>query len=291
MSFNRGVCSLAACLLFLSMPTAFSSPTHSYSLRDIEYSRAGGAPLLLDASIPEGPGPFPAVIVVHGGGWVRGDRRIDVAPLFAPLEAAGIAWFSIDYRLARDVSQFGIASSDVSDAVRFVRQHASDYRIDPDEVALIGESAGGQLAAMAALAPAPGAQVKAVVAMYAPTDMVALANGPGLIPAQIRESLRGTPFETFILARLRQLSPVDHVTPGAPPFLLIHGTRDSLVPFSQSLAMCDRMRAAGAACDLYPIDGGGHGMRRWESADFRAANSYKLEIVRWLSQKLRTSRA
>lgn len=266
------------------MPAAFSAPTRS-APRNIEYATAAGIPLLLDAVIPEGAGPFPAAIVVHGGGWVRGDRRVDVAPLFAPLEAAGIASFSIDYRLATDVTQFGVAIEDVRNAILFVREHAAEYRIDPDRISLIGESAGGQLAAMAALAPASGAHVNAVVAMYAPTDLVSLANSPGLIPSQIRDSLRGTPFERFILARLGQLSPIENIRPGAPPFLLIHGTRDTLVPFAQSRAMCDRLQATGGRCRLFPVEGAGHGMRWWESAATRAGQSYKVEIVRWLREQ------
>ena len=134
--------------------------------RDVEYSRAEGLSLRLDASIPDGTGPFPAAIIVHGGGWVRGDRKYDVAPLFKPLADAGFAWFSIDYRLASDPLHFGIAVNDVEAAIRFVKERAQDYRIDADRIALIGESAGGQLAGMAALNNARGTSVKAVVAIY-----------------------------------------------------------------------------------------------------------------------------
>src|ERR1700722_2028550 len=95
-------------------------------LTDVEYARPGGISLQLDASIPEGRGPFPAAIVVHGGGWVRGDRRVDVAPLFPPLEDAGIAWFSISYRLATNLLDFGAASADVDSAIGFVKAHAAE---------------------------------------------------------------------------------------------------------------------------------------------------------------------
>src|SRR3954471_24214408 len=105
--------------------------------RDVEYARAEGMSLRLDASIPEGKGPFPAAIIVHGGGWVRGDRRIDVAPLFKPLSDAGLAWFSISYRLATDVLHFGVAVADVEDAIRFVKEHAAEYKVDPGRIALI----------------------------------------------------------------------------------------------------------------------------------------------------------
>jgi alpha-L-fucosidase 2 len=253
--------------------------------RDVEYSRAEGLSLQLDASIPDGRGPFPAAIVVHGGGWVRGDKRYDVAPLFKPLADAGMAWFSIDYRLASDPLRFGVAVNDVEAAIRFVKEHAADYRIDPGRIALIGESAGGQLAGMAALNRAPGTSVKAVVAIYAPTDLVSLLKTSNLIPSSIRNSLQGTPLEGLLLARLAQLSPIEKVGPGMPPFLMIHGTTDPIVPFEQSRAMCSRMQMVGASCDLFRVPGGGHGIRRWESNP-AIAEPYKREMIRWLNQQL-----
>jgi acetyl esterase len=253
--------------------------------RDIEYSRAEGKSLRLDASIPDGNGPFPAAIIVHGGGWVRGDKKIDVAPLFQPLSDAGIAWFSINYRLAADPLHFGIAINDVEAAIRFVKDSAREYRIDPDRIALIGESAGGQLAGMAALNNAPGTSVKAVVALYAPTDLVSLIKTSELIPSSIRETLQGTPFEGLLLARLAQLSPISKVKPGMPPFLMIHGTADVLVPFEQSRTMCIRMQSVGASCDLFRVPGAGHGIRRWERTP-EISEPYKREMIRWLLEQL-----
>jgi len=253
--------------------------------KDIEYSRAEGMSLRLDASVPEGSGPFPAAIVVHGGGWVRGDKKIDVAPLFKPLSDAGVAWFSINYRLAADPLHFGVAINDVEAAIRFVKDNAREYRIDPDRIALIGESAGGQLAGMAALNNAPGTSVKAVVALYAPTDLVALVKTSDLIPSSIRDTLQGTPFEGLLLARLAQLSPISKVRRGMPPFLMIHGTADVLVPIEQSRAMCSRMESAGVGCELFPVPGGGHGLRRWESSP-EISEPYKREMIRWLLEQL-----
>jgi acetyl esterase len=273
---------LVICLLLLSMGTfAVAAEVHT----DIEYSRAGGTSLRLDASIPDGSGPFPAVIIVHGGGWVRGDKRIDVAPLFKPLSDAGIAWFSINYRLAGDPLLFGLAVNDVEAAIRFVKQNAGQYRIDPDRLALIGESAGGQLAGMAALNNAPGTSVKAVVALYAPTDLVSLVKDSELIPSAIRDSVKGTPFEGLLLARLAQLSPIEKVRAGMPPFLLIHGTADPLVPFAQSRAMCMKMQSVGASCDLFKVPGAGHGMRRWEGNP-EISEPYKREMIHWLLEQL-----
>jgi alpha-L-fucosidase 2 len=251
--------------------------------RNVEFSRVEGVTLRLDASIPNGGGPFPAAIIVHGGGWVRGDRRIDVAPLFQPLADAGIAWFSIDYRLAADPLRFGIAVNDVEAAIRFVKEHADEYRIDPDRIALIGESAGGHLAALAALNGGPS--VKAVVALYAPTNLVTLVKNSGLIPEGIRDQLQGTPFAGLIMARLSQLSPIEKVRSGMPPFLLIHGTADPLVPFEQSRAMCEKMLSVGAECEVFPVPGAGHGIRRWESSPSMEA-PYKREMIRWLLGQL-----
>lgn len=249
--------------------------------KGIEYSRAEGMSLQLDASIPEGAGPFAAAVVVHGGGWVRGDRRIEVAPLLPPLAGAGIAWFSIDYRLATDPLHFGVAVDDVIAAVRFVRDHAAEYRIDPDRIALVGESAGGQLAAMAALA----VPVKAVVALYTPTDLVALLDNSGLIPSQIRDRFTGTPLEALLRSRLKQLSPIANVRADMPPFLMIHGTADPLVPFDQSRAMCDKMASAGASCEVFPVRGAGHGARWWEGNP-AISEAWKQKMVRWLTAQL-----
>src|SRR3954453_474596 len=163
--------------------------------RDIEYSRPGDVRLALDAGIPQTGGSCPAVIVVHGGGWVRGDREVDVAPLLQPLSDAGFAWFSISYRLMNDIAQFGAGVEDVEAAIRFVKAHAAEYRIDPNRIALVGESAGGQLAARAALSEEPATRVKAVVALYAPTDLAGIARTSQQVPQWIRDNLKGTPFE------------------------------------------------------------------------------------------------
>jgi acetyl esterase len=252
---------------------------------DVEYARSNGISLRMDASIPAGAEKCPSVIIVHGGAWVAGDRRYNVQPLFQPLTEAGFAWFSISYRLATDVSQFGAAINDVQEAIRFVKSHAAEYHIDPNNIALVGESAGGQLAAMAVLRGGPDTSVKAVVALCTPSDLVSLAKTSTYIPASVRNSVRGTLWEGLMLAGLAQLSPINSVRPGMPPFLFIHGTADSLVPFAQSREMCSRMRQAGASCEVYPVEGGGHGIRWWESSP-KLATAYKRKMIQWLRQEL-----
>lgn len=255
--------------MLLSVTASAAEP-----VRGIEYARPGGQPLFFDGQIPDGSGPFPAAILVHGGGWVRGDRLTEMSPLFAPLNRAGIAWFSIDYRLAKDPLSFGVAIRDVEAAVQFFAEHADEYNIDPARISLIGESAGGHLAAMAALNP--NLPIQSVVALYAPTDLASLAQNVGLIPDSIRQNITAGPWGGIIMARLSQLSPIEHLRPNMPPFLLIHGTSDPLVPIQQSRDMCTRLKALGNSCEVYPVEGAGHGIRRWPST------AYQQEIVRWL---------
>ncbi|HWF46044.1 MAG TPA: alpha/beta hydrolase [Bryobacteraceae bacterium] len=251
---------------------------------DVDYGRSNGSSQLLDATIPAGEGPFPAAIIVHGGAWVSGNRKANVQPLFRPLTAAGFAWFSIDYTLMKDISQLGDGVGDVERAIAFVKMHAAQYRVNPDKIALIGESAGGQLAAMAALSGEPGTRVRAVVAMYAPTDLASLARSSTYIPPSYRNAVAGTPFEGLILAGLAELSPINRVSRDMPPFLFIHGTADTLVPFEQSVSMCDRMKAAGAKCEVYPVHGGGHGMLWWQSDG--VGTGYRKVLIDWLDKTL-----
>lgn len=278
--------------IFFSMITGSTMRTaelpRAESIRDIEYTRVNGVSLRMDASIPAVGKKVPAVIIVHGGGWIGGDRRYNVEPLFRPLSDAGFAWFSISYRLAKDVTQFGAGIADVQEAIRFVKSHAAEYNVDPDRIALVGESAGGQLAAMATLEGGPDTSVRAVVALYTPTDLVSLVKNSTYIPPQIRDSVRGTPFEGLVMAGLAQLSPIDNVRRSMPPFLFIHGTADSLVPFEQSSDMCERMKKAGATCEIYPVEGGGHGIRWWESSP-KLASGYKAKMVQWLREELGSS--
>jgi acetyl esterase/lipase len=283
-------------LLLVALATAGTAKSY----QDVPYSDAGGTRLQLDAFIPDGLGPFPAAIIVHGGAWVTGDRRRSVRPLFQPLEDAGFAWFSINYRLAdgldlnsiagvvSSLGSFDSAEKDVGDAVAYVRKHAAEYRIDPDRIALIGESAGAQLASMAALKPAPGSAVEAVVAFYSPSDLVQLVQNARQIPEAVRQAVEATPLGKLLLERLREQSPVNWVAKNSPPFLLIHGTADRLVAFDQSEEMCTALHKAGASCELYPVEGGGHGVRWWESSP--GLTGYKRQMVRWLNATLRGAR-
>src|SRR5436190_22953314 len=108
------------------------------SRRNIEYGQADGQSLRLDVFLPQVAGPHPGAILVHGGGWVTGDRRWNVEPLFDPLLESGVACFSISYRLAESIASFGAAVEDVESAVRYLREHAGEFGVDRERLALVG---------------------------------------------------------------------------------------------------------------------------------------------------------
>ena len=265
------------------------------ALQDVEYGQASGQSLKLDGSIPDGPGPYPAAIIVHGGAWVTGDKQRSVRPLFKPLTDNGIAWFSINYRLARGsdpaslISLEGLAaltsaSDDVRNALEYVRAHAAEWNVDPNRIVLIGESAGAHLASMAALKPSAGKPVQAVVAFYSPSDLVKLVETSPRIPDALRKLVKGSPLEAMLLGGLKQLSPMTWVTGAAPPFLMIHGTADSLVPFGQSEEMCAALQKSGASCEVVSVPGGGHGMNFWEGQ--APMTAYKSTMMAWVKERL-----
>jgi len=247
------------------------------SLKDIEYGRVNGEPLLLDGFVPAQRIPVPAAILVHGGGWVGGDRIRNVEPLFALLAESGFAWFTISYTLMKDIRGLGAGVQDVRAAISYLQMHAVEYGIDPKRIFLIGESAGAQLVALAVQSE-PVPLVRGVVGFYIPADLEELARSSRYLEGYA-SALLASPLAGLLLPKLRELSPVRNVRAGAAPLLLIHGDRDNLVPFAQSEAMCRAVRSAGSTCDLIAVRGGGHGLRWWESAQL---TGYKKLMIQWL---------
>ncbi len=243
--------------------------------KDITYARPGGRPLLMDADIPSGPGLFPAVIIVHGGGWEAGDKVTYVSPVFAPLARAQMAWFSIDYRLTPYV-RVPEQLEDVRAAIRFVREHAAWFHVDPERIALLGESASGQLVTQVASEPCPDCAVKAVVSFYGVYDFTRWAKSPGEQPMLERLFGPWTP------ATLERYSPAFHARRDLPPLLLFQGTADELA--SQATEYAERLKKAGANFELVMVHGAPHGMENWEGHPEWAF--YKQRLVEWLRLKL-----
>jgi len=258
---------------------------------DVEFARPGGVSMTLDLRVPDGKGPFPAAIIVHGGSFSHGNKRTYVTPLFDVLSNAGFAWFTINYRMAPDY-QFPAAVDDVESAVVCVKSQAAKYRVDPKRIALIGESAGGYLVAYAGAHPDRGANVAAVVDFYGPNDLVlqtekrrsepgpAKPPGPGLMEFLGFKSWH----DAGVVEKLRAVSPTTLISKRMPPFLFIHGNADEQVPYEQSPKMCVAMRKAGAKCEVVTVEGGRHGMLSWEK-DASMAH-WQPDMIAWLRKRL-----
>ena len=145
-------------IFLLAMAGAATLCAAAVDQKDVEYARPGGKPVLLDLHVPDGPGPFPAAILVHGGGFDEGSKSTNVRPLFEPLANAGYAWFSIDYRMAPEF-RFPQANEDINSAIQWVKANAANYHVDTAKIALIGESAGGFLVNYAGTHETPDTKV------------------------------------------------------------------------------------------------------------------------------------
>jgi acetyl esterase len=282
--------------LFLALAGATILLAAPVDQKDVEYGRPDGKAILLDLHVPDGSGPFPAAILVHGGGFDQGSKSTNVRPLFDVLANADFAWFSIDYRMAPEF-RFPQASDDMNTAIRWLKAHAGTYHVDVSKIAIIGESAGGFLVNYAGTHESPDTRVAAVVDFYGPVDYGKLAQLRRDHPERFnmtsinRHAANGGGIHFFGaeqldeagLAKLRTISPIFAVHKGMAPFLCIHGTKDDQVVYEQSTEMCGAMHKAGAVCELITIENGGHGMGGWRAPEME---HWKPEMVAWLQKTL-----
>jgi acetyl esterase len=274
---------ISATLVFAlaTLASAASLPDGYTVKENIEYTQQP-VPLKLDAHIPPGKGPFPAVVLVHGGGWTAGHKTVNfVQPLFDPLTRSGFAWFTIDYRLAPQYP-YPAAVEDVEHAVAFVRQHAKEYKVNPNKIALMGESAGAHLVNLVGTRNRPPAQVAAVVSFYGPIDMLVFSKKFEGKPPQggMKSFFQIDDWNPAALARLREASPATYLSRKTPPFLFIHGTRDEAVPYEQSTLAVELFKKAGVPCDLITVQDGVHGVMNWEKDP--KFQGYKTQMIEWL---------
>jgi alpha-L-fucosidase 2 len=244
--------------------------------KDISYSRPGGSDLRMDAFVPEGVGPFAAVVIAHGGGWEAGDKVTYVSPVFGPLARAGFAWFSIDYRLTPYVRN-GEQLEDLRTAIRYIRSHATRFHVDPNRIAILGESASGQMVAQVASETCAGCEVQAAVSFYGVYDFTQWAGDADNRPMLDRI------FGHWDAEILKRYSPLFHVRRDLPPLLLIQGTKDEL--YAGTLAYANELKKAGARYELILVEGAPHGMENW--AGHAEWEFYKQRLVDWLKAILR----
>jgi acetyl esterase/lipase len=260
-------------------PPPLRVPSGTIAHRDLAYVPAGHARQKLDLYLPEkSSAPLPLVIWVHGGGWQNGSKD-QCLPLRLGFTARGYAVASLNYRLSGHAI-FPAQIEDCQAAVRWLRDHAKDYGLDPDRFAAWGASAGGHLVALlgtagdtSEFAPTPArltsARVQAVCDFYGPTDLLKFAVTPGYTghakPDSPESKLLGGPV-LDVPAQARRANPLTYITAGDPPFFILHGSADPTVPPQQSELLHAALHAAGLDSTHRALAGAKHGGPEFSTA-------------------------
>jgi len=236
---------------------------------DLTYcTTTDGVKLTMDLYQPKQIGaPAPVVLYVHGGGWTGGDKSDGAGLLFKEaLVLRGFAMAAINYRLGPKYV-FPAQIEDVKCAVRHLRANASKYNLDPERIGAIGGSAGGHLVALLGVADKEAgwdvgeysdqsSRVQAVVDMFGPIDLKKMAEGS---PRRYMLQLFGaTSIDDPALATY---SPLTYLTKDDPPFLILHGDKDEMVPLEQSQILYDRLKETGIPAEMVVVKNAGHGFR------------------------------
>lgn len=235
-------------------------------LRSVKYAEPADKPLTADVYLPRGEGPFPGVLVVHGGAWVAGSKG-RMSRIGTSLAERGYVAVSIDYRLAPK-HKFPAQLDDCRAALGWMRDNAVAYRLDPRRIGGFGYSAGAHLVTLLSLsatatlhdpaaatsdrAQAERCVLQAVVAGGTPCDFQELP----LDSKRLAFWLGGTRRDKEDL--YRQASPLAFVTPHSPPIMLYHGEKDLLVPLPGARVLKQSLDEAGVACELFVVEKAGH---------------------------------
>jgi acetyl esterase/lipase len=268
---------------------------------DLAYRPAeptGGRGHLLDLYLPTGPrGDRPLVLWTGGSGWMRDNGKESAGPIASIFTARGYAVAGVSIRSSGQ-GTFPAQLRDIKAAIRWLRSHARQYRLDPERFTIMGDSSGGWTAAMAALTgdddpvltgdddPAPGGpagkagpsgRVQAAVAFYPPTDFLRMDEQ--MLPGACRDFNRDlgitdchndprSPESRLVGGAIQTrpeaagaANPVRYATRSAPPMLILHGQADALVPHAQSMLLYQALRDAGATVTLHSVPGAGHDWR------------------------------
>ena len=248
-------------------------PEGSKVLRDLEYARVGKVSLKLDLYVPphEKGVRLPLVVWIHGGAWRGGDKAGNPGVMLLP---HGYASASINYRLS-GIAAFPAQIHDCKAAIRWLRANAQKYDLAAERIGVWGGSAGGHLSAL--LGTSGGAKeiegkvgehldkssrVQAVCDFFGPTDLQALAKhfagGKDRSTDSILSGLFGGPMQRH-LDKVKMANPISFISKDDPPFLIVHGDQDRLVPVSQSEILHKALKEASVESKLHVVKGGGHG--------------------------------
>ena len=255
--------------------------------RDIPYTTDTTGTYQGDLYRPAVTAPAPAIVLIHGGSW-RSGKKTELRKLATDLAAHGYVCFSIDYDI--HPHSFPYSWQESHAAVAFLRAHAADYGIDPARIAVLGTSAGGQLAALVALDPQGPGPTAFAAPQPAPRSESTTAPAPETVSAAVifNGGFDARP-SAWVLRRYlggrcktipeicSQASPDDHIHPGAPPIFVGHGTHDHLIPYSQPTCFISRLQAAGDTVTPFIATGAGHSYWRshkWYAANLTAAETF-----------------
>jgi acetyl esterase/lipase len=231
-------------------------------LRNQVFVERESGPLAADVYRPHGAGPFPGILVVHGGAWRMG-ARADFAVIAHRLAERGYTAVAIDYRLA-PTYKFPAQIYDCQAAVRWMRSHASELKIDPARIGGFGYSAGGHLVALLGTlddkelrepglpANAPSARLQAVVAGGAPCDFRVLPGDSERVAFWIGGTRNKMPNE------YRDASPASFITADDPPMYFFHGQQDLLVPVASPTEMVKLLKGAHVTAEMCVVKDAGH---------------------------------
>ncbi|MFE1625201.1 alpha/beta hydrolase fold domain-containing protein [Brevibacillus reuszeri] len=216
-------------------------------IEDIPFCTQNGKPVCLDIIMQEDPPehPMPAIIYIHGGGWMRGDKAAEGGRSWnARFAKHGFVCVNINHRLSGEAS-FPAQIHDVKAAVRWVRAHAREYSIDPSKIGVWGHSSGGHLASLlgtsASIAELEGtggneevsSEVQAVCTLSGPTDLSKMG-GWHDHPNSPDARLFGIETLTENIELVSRANPMRYIHKKTPPFFIVHGDADSIVPINQS---------------------------------------------------------
>jgi acetyl esterase/lipase len=246
--------------------------------RDQVYVERDSGPLGLDLYVPHGDGPFPAVIVVHGGAWASGTRA-QLSGFAQAMANMGYVAATISYRLAPQ-HPFPAQVHDCQAAVRWLRSHADEFKIDSEHIGGFGYSAGGHLVAMLGAMDdgdlhedglpedAPSARIQVVVAGGAPCDFRMLADDS----QRLAYWLGGTPGEKP--DAYREASPTTYVTKDDAPMFFYHGTDDTVVPIHSPQRMVELLKETGVPVEFFAVPKAGHALAVRDPEAIRLAMAF-----------------
>lgn len=250
-----------------------SQPAEVQIIRDVKYGEADGVPLFLDIVQPlaRNAHPRPAILEIHGGGWIKGEKD---PRNVSSMALAGFFCVSINYRLAPQ-HLFPAQMHDCKAAVRWLRFHAAELGIDPDHIGVWGGSAGGHLAALLGTSydvpelegssgwPGVSTRVQAVVSVCGAFDFSQISEQHLAVNPEPSLLVGGPIHERHELVQLA--NPIAHLRPDAPPFLLFHGDADETAPYGQSVLLRDALKRVAVQVTLHTAHGGKHGFTpAWE---------------------------